>query len=144
MKVSFRKNLLVSSLSPSCHFVSFLSQVALGGFVALPYVGTFVKPKKVAPDKIDNGGDDDGIGDDDGTGDTDRIGDDGIGDGCDEEEDSRERHWSGGTWTSLGIPMDSPSILAAQCSKDQSGFSISSFEGLMIIIKIMIMMQFIS
>ena len=119
-----------------------------------PMLAPLSSPRRSAPDKIDNGGDDDGIGDDDGTGDTDRIGDsgigdgwigdDGIGDGCDEEEDSRERHWSGGTWTSLGIPMDSPSILAAQCSKGQSGFSISSFEGLMIIIKIMIMMQFIS
>ena len=119
-----------------------------------PMLAPLSSPRRSAPDKIDNGGDDDGIGDDDGTGDTDRIGDSGIGDdwigedgicdGCDEEEDSRERHWSGGTWTSLGIPMDSPSTLAAQCSKGQSGFSISSFEGLMIIIKIMIMMQFIS
>ena len=114
-----------------------------------PMLAPLSSPRRWRPDKIDNGGDDDGIGDDDGTGDTDRIGgsgigDDWIGDGCDEEEDSRERQWSGGTWTSLGIPMDSPSILAAQCSKGQSGFSISSFEGLMIIIKIMIMMQFIS
>ena len=114
-----------------------------------PMLAPLSSPRRSAPDKIDNGGDDDGTGDTDRIGDSeisddDRIGDDGIGDGCDEEEDSRERHWSGGTWTSLGIPMDSPSILAAQCSKGQSGFSISSFEGLMIIIKIMIMMQFIS
>ena len=126
MKVSFSKNLLVSlcllfvpggSRWLCCSSLCWhLCQAQEGG----------------GPEKIDNGGDDDWIDDD------------GIDDDGDEEEDSRERHWSGGTWTSLGIPMDSPSILAAQCSKGQSGFSISSFEGLMIIIKIMIMMQFIS
>ena len=41
----------------------------------------------------------------------------------------RERRWFGGTWTNLGIPMGWPSTLAAQFSLDQSGSSISSFEG---------------